>query len=129
MIKVVYHGVTSSFFGIGILSVSDLLGGRYFQSVLLIWRELLFSAKGGLVVSKRGHRPPFFLKKGAVAPFLREKGVPAKKMIPKCTDRDFLRYRYGNYQEIPTDTNRKIPIRYTTLEMIGKKRRTRPSRT
>jgi hypothetical protein len=30
-----YHGVTSSFFGIGILPVSDLLGGRYFWSVLL----------------------------------------------------------------------------------------------
>jgi hypothetical protein len=48
---------------------------------------------------------------------LREKGVPAKKMIPKCTDQDFLWYRYGKYQEIPTDTNRKIPIQYTTLEI------------
>jgi hypothetical protein len=70
--RVVYHGVTSSFFGIGILPVSDLLGGRYFQSVLLIWRELLFSAKGGLAVSKRGPVPPFFLKKEASAPFLRD---------------------------------------------------------
>ncbi len=59
--------------------------------------------------------PPFFLKKGAGAPFFREKGVSAKKMIPKCTDRDLLRYRYGKYQEIPTDTDQKIPIRYTTL--------------
>ncbi len=33
--RVVYHGVTSSFFCIGILPVSDLLGGRYFRSVLL----------------------------------------------------------------------------------------------
>jgi hypothetical protein len=59
--------------------------------------------------------PPFFLKKGAGTPFLMEKGVSAKKMIPKCTDRDFLWYRYGKYQEIPTDTNQKIPIRCTTL--------------
>jgi hypothetical protein len=35
-------------------------------------------------------------------------------MIPKCTDRDFLRYRYGKYREIPTDTDRKIPIRYNS---------------
>jgi hypothetical protein len=113
--RVVYHGVTTSFFGIGILPVSDLFGGRYFWSVLLIWRELLFSAKGGLAVSKRGLVPTFFSKKGAIAPFLREIGFPAKKIIPKCTDRDFLLYRYGKYQEIPTDTDRKIPIRYTTL--------------
>jgi len=31
------------------------------------------------------------------------------------TDRVFLRYRYGKYREIPTDTDRKIPTRYTTL--------------
>jgi hypothetical protein len=46
---------------------------------------------------------------------LREKGVPAKRMIPKCTDRDFLWYQYGKYREIPTDTDRKIPIGYTNL--------------
>ncbi len=97
--RVVYYGVTSSFFGIGILPVSDLTGRSVFWSVLLVWRELLFSAKGGLAVSKRGPLPPFFLKKGASAPFLRDKGVPAKKMIPKCTDQDFLRYQYGKYQE------------------------------
>jgi hypothetical protein len=110
MTRVVYHVVTSSFFAIGILPVSDLTGRSVFWSVLLVWRELLFSAKGGLAVSKRGLVPPFSLKKGAITPFSREKGVPAKKKIPKCTDRDFLRYRYGKYQEIPTDTNRKIPI-------------------
>jgi hypothetical protein len=33
--RVVYHGVKSSFFGIGILLVSDLLGGWYFWLVLL----------------------------------------------------------------------------------------------
>ncbi len=67
--RVVYHGFTSSFFGIGILPVSDLLGGRYFWLVLLIWRELLFSAKGGLAVLKRGSVPPFFTKMGPVPPF------------------------------------------------------------
>jgi hypothetical protein len=110
-----YHGVTSSFLGISILPVSDLTGRSVFRSVLLVWRELLFSGKGGLAVSKRGLVPPFSLKKGAGALSLREKGVPVKKMIPKCTDQDFLWYRYGKYQEIPTDTDRKIPIQYTTL--------------
>jgi hypothetical protein len=42
------------FFGIGILPVSGLTGQSVFRSVLLVWRELLFSAKGGLAVSKRG---------------------------------------------------------------------------
>jgi hypothetical protein len=75
--RVVYHGVTSSFFGIGILPVSDLTGQSVFWAVLLVWWELLFSAKGGLAVSKRGLVPPFILKKGAGALLLREKGVPA----------------------------------------------------
>ncbi len=92
------------------------LGGRYFGWYYLFGGNSFFPQKGGwLAVSKRGPVPPFSLKKGASAPFLREKGVPAKKMIPKCTDRDFLWYRYGKYREIPTDTNQKIPIRYTTL--------------
>jgi hypothetical protein len=69
-----------------------------------------FFRKRVLAVSKGGPVPPFFLKKGASAPFLKEKGVPAKKMIPKCTDRDFLQYGYGKYQEIPTNTDLKIPI-------------------
>jgi hypothetical protein len=98
------------FFGIGILPVSDLTGRSVFWLVLLVWRELLFSAKEGLAVSKRGPVPPFSLKKGTSAPILREKGVPAKKMIPKCTNQDFLWHRYGKYQEIPNNTNRKIPI-------------------
>jgi hypothetical protein len=80
-----------------------------------------FFRKRGAGYIERGPLPPFSLKKGTSAPFLREKGVPAKKKIPKCTDRDFLWYRYGKYQDIPTDTNdRKIPIRYTTLVMSKK---------
>ncbi len=95
--------------------VSDLTGRSVFRQVLLVWRGLPFSTKGGLAVPKRGPVPPFSLKKGARAPFLKEKGVPAKKMIPKCTDQDFLWYQYGKYQEIPIKTERKILIRYTTL--------------
>ncbi len=65
--------------------------------------------------------PPFFqkgvelLKKGAIAPLLRKKGGTAPFFIPKCTDRVFLRYRYGKYREIPTEYRPKIPNRYTTL--------------
>ena len=57
--------------------------------------------------------PPFFqkgvelLKKGAIAPLLRKKGGTAPFLIPKCTDRIFLRYRYGKYRpntdRIPTE--------------------------
>ncbi len=75
------------FFGIGVLPVSDLTGWLVFRWVLLVWRELLFSAKGGLAVLKRGPLPPFSHEKGASAPFLREKGVPAKK----------------RYQNVPTE--------------------------
>ncbi len=78
-----------------------------------------FFRKMGAGCIKKGAGAPFFLKKGAIAPFLREIGFPTKNIIPKCTDRDFLRYRYGKYQEIPTDTDRKIPIRYTTLQLRG----------
>jgi hypothetical protein len=70
--RVVHHGVTSSFFGIGILPVSDLLGSWYFRLVLLIWRELLFSAKGGLAVSKRGP-VPLFPQKGGQCPLFEGK--------------------------------------------------------
>jgi hypothetical protein len=53
-----FYTNTSSFFGIGILPVSDLTGRSVFRSVLLVWWELLFSAKGGLAVSKRGPVQP-----------------------------------------------------------------------
>ena len=104
-----YRGGTGSFFGIGILPVSDLLDFRYFgvsiPPFFLYFPPFL---------------PPFFpkgelLKKGAIAPLLRKKGGTAPFFIPKCTDRVFLRYRYGKYREIPTEYRPKIPNRYTTL--------------
>ncbi len=58
---------------------------------------------------------PFFLKRGAE---LLKKGATAPFLIPNCTDRVFRRYRYGKYREIPTDTDQKIPIWYTTLLSI-----------
>jgi hypothetical protein len=99
---------------------------RYFAGIRFTWQSVFpvgisnlagtpFFRKRGAGCIKKGVGAPFFLKKGASAPFLREKGVPAKKMIPKCTDRDLIWYRYGKYREILTDTNRKILIRYTTL--------------
>ncbi len=96
--------------GKGILPVSDLLDFRYFGR----YRSPLFEYFPPLL-------PPFFqkgvelLKKGAIAPLLRKKGGTAPFLIPKCTDRVFLRYRYGIYREIPTEYRPKIPIRDTTL--------------
>ena len=63
-----------------------------------------FNPKGDGASQKGGHCPPFE-EKGGHCPFL----------IPKCTDRIFLRYRYGKYREIPTEYRPKIPNRYTTL--------------
>ncbi len=57
------------------------------------------------------------LKKGAMTPLSRKKRDPAKKIIPKCTDRVFLRYQFGKYQEIPTKNQPKIPNWYTTLDI------------
>jgi hypothetical protein len=37
------------------------------------------------------------LKKGAMTPLSRKQKVPAKKIIPKCTDQVFLRYWFGKY--------------------------------
>jgi hypothetical protein len=51
--------------------------------------------------------PPFSLEKGASAPYLREKGVPTKKMIPKCTIPTEISFGIGmvnteKYRPIPT---------------------------
>ncbi len=72
-----------------------------------------FSSKGGRAkCTTRGPKPPLHRKKGAPANFLR-----GSRQIfdTENTDRVSLRYRYGKYREIPTDTDRKIPIRDATL--------------
>jgi len=95
---------------IGILQVSDLLDFQYFGR----YRSPLFCVLPPFP-------PPFFpkggwlLKKGAIAPLLRKKGVTAPFLIPKCADRVFLRYSIGNTGEIPTEYRPKIPNWYTTL--------------
>jgi hypothetical protein len=55
-------------------------------------------------VYKKGPRPPLLRKKGAPAIFLRGS---RQSFDTENTDRVFLRYRYGKYQEILTDTDRK----------------------
>jgi hypothetical protein len=50
-------------------------------------------------------------KKGAVTPLLRKKGVPAKIIIPKCTDRVIGSVKTKKYQP---NTNRKNQIGTTT---------------
>ncbi len=70
-----YHDVTSRFFGISILPVSDLLGGQYFGQNQNFGGNHFFPEKGGLGPSKRGPTPPFCGKKGATAPLLRKKGM------------------------------------------------------
>jgi len=108
-----YHGVTSSFFGIGIL--------------LVLWYQIcwIFGISVGIVPPFFEYFPPFLhpffkrglelLKKGAIAPLLRKKGGTAPFLMPKCTDRVFLRYGIGNTGEIPTGYRPKIPNWYTTL--------------
>jgi hypothetical protein len=57
--------------------------------------------------------------KGAMTPFLRKKGVPAKKIIPICTNQISLRYQFGKYQEkIPTKYRQKIPNLYQVYTKI-----------
>jgi len=53
---------------------------------------------------KRGLSPPLLRKKGASANFLRGS---RQSFETENTDRVFLRYRYGKYREIPTDTDQK----------------------
>ncbi len=121
--RVVYHSVTSSFFGIGILQVSDLFGGRYFRSVLLIWRELLFSAKGVLAGSKRGLVPPFSSKRGPLPPFWGKKGFPPKKSYRNVHTE---RQRFPSVSMVNTEKYRPIPTRkyrfdnssYSTLARV-----------
>jgi hypothetical protein len=69
-----------------------------------------FFHKRGAGCINKGASALFFPQKRGQCPLFKGKGVPAKKMIPKCTDQDFFWYRYGKYQEILTNTNWKIPI-------------------
>jgi hypothetical protein len=101
-----YRGVTSSFFGIGILLVSDLLDFRFSVGI-----------DPPFFVYFPPFLPPFFpkglelLKKGAIAPLLRKKGGTAPFLIPKCTDRIFLRYRcMVNTEKYRPNTDRKYRI-------------------
>ncbi len=61
------------------------------------------------------------LKTGAIVPlFFREKGAPAKNLIPKCTNQDFIWYRLVKYQENTNQYQPKIPIQCATLvDMMG----------
>jgi hypothetical protein len=88
---------------VGILSIKEF-GGNSFR----FGGKPFFPQNGGLAPQKGGHDPPF-----------EEKGVPAKKIIPKCTDQVFLRYWFGKYQEIPTEYRPKLPNWYTTLPVVG----------
>ena len=93
------------------------VGKLWREHLFFFWkipREFLFFAKEG---TKRGPMPPLLRKKGAPANFLRGSH---QSFDTENTDRVFLRYRYGKYREIPTDTNRKIPTRYATLVFCPK---------
>ena len=107
-----YHGVTSSLFGIGILLESDLLDFRV--SVGIIPPFFVLPPFPPSFFSKGGGGAP---QKGVIAPLLRKKGATAPFLIPKCTDRVFLRYGIGNTGEIPTKYRLKIPNWYTTLQV------------
>jgi len=108
-IRVVYRGVTGSFFGIGIC--------RY--QICWIF-GISVSIDPPLFCILPPFLPPFFqkgvelLKKGGIAPLLRKKGGTAPFLIPKCTDRFFLWYRYGkiprNTDRIPTENTESIQL-------------------
>jgi hypothetical protein len=62
-------------------------------------QETLFPSKGGLIALKGVQSPPVS----------RGKRAPAKILIPKSTNQDFLRYWYGKYQENTNQYQPKIP--------------------
>jgi len=66
-----YRGVTGSFFGIGILPVSDLLDFRYFGR----YRSPPFLYTSPLSSPLFFQKGVELLKKGAIAPLLRKKGA------------------------------------------------------
>ena len=83
-----------------------------------------FGGGGGLLVEDRSswakrinHLESFRLKISRCQVQLTVNYVLFVCTYTESTDRVFLRYRYGNYREIPTDTNQKIPIRDATLTL------------
>ena len=58
------------FFGIGILPVSDLLGGQNFGRYQNFGENHFFPRKGGRAPQKGGQCPPFEEKKGSTAPLI-----------------------------------------------------------
>ncbi len=96
------------------------LSGHFYWSVGILVSILSTKEFGGN--SLRFGGKPFFLKMGAwplkkraMTPLSRKKGVPAPPKIPKCTDQVFTWDRFGTYQEIPTEYQPKIPNWYITL--------------
>jgi len=107
--RVVYHGVTSSFFSIGILLVSDVLGFRYFGRyccTVSFGGNTFLRFRGNSFFEKFRGNSFFLQKEGEVykkaeAPPSRKKGAPAnflrgsrQSFDTENTDRDILWYRY-----------------------------------
>ena len=73
-----------------------------FPGLFLNPREVIFSSKGGLSASKRGPKPLFW----------REKGAPAKFLVPKINQPSFLLLLVGKilvkYQPIPTENTNLV---------------------
>jgi hypothetical protein len=109
-ITLVITVVTSSFFGIGILPVSDLTGWAvhmawYFGRNYKFGGNSFFPQKGarGAGCLKRGLVPPFSLEKGAGAPFLE-----GKRGSRQNNDTKMYRLRFPSVSiwEIPRNTDR-----------------------
>ena len=98
------------FFGIGILPVSDLLGGQNFGRYQNFGENHFFPRKGGRAPQKGGQCPPFEEKKGSTAPLLAGGSHKHFDRNQVFLRRAYGMYQYGKYQETPADTDRKIPI-------------------
>jgi hypothetical protein len=93
---------TGIYWSVGIL-VGILSTKEFGRNSFRFGGKPFFPQNGCLAPENGGHDPPF-----------KEKGVPDKKTIPKCTHRVFLRYRFGKYQEIPTKYRPKLPVYNST---------------
>ena len=97
--RVVYHGVTSSFF-------------FKFSRELFFWkilREFLFFFKRRAKCTKRGPMPPFLGKRG-LPPFF--EGLPPNFWYQKYWPSFPSVWYIGNTGEIPTEYQPKIPRQY-----------------